>query len=162
MPADLYTSIKVTEYLEYQELKKQAAKGGSPLGLTFTVLRSANLLRLSDFKNAQGEIAHSESDGSDWLLSQWCNAVCGELGEAANLIKKIERGDFTHYEGEVKDALAEELADIVTYLDLLAYRAGVDLGRATIEKFNKVSDRVSSTIYIREDGSGTHCEWGSD
>jgi NTP pyrophosphatase (non-canonical NTP hydrolase) len=120
-------------------------------GLTFNTLRRANLERLPQFKNAKGEPAHSEPDGSDWKLSQWCNAVTGELGEAANLIKKIERGDFTLEEARVE--LAKELSDIVTYLDILAFRADIDLGKAVISKFNEISERVDSTVRIREDGS---------
>jgi hypothetical protein len=51
--------------------------------LTFAELRTANMARLPQFKNAKGEPAHSKPDGSDWLLSAWCNATLGELGEAA-------------------------------------------------------------------------------
>lgn len=38
--------------------------------------------------------------------------------------------------------IADELADVLTYLDLLAEVLGVDLGRAAVEKFNEVSERV--------------------
>lgn len=117
-------------------------------GLTFNVLRGANMARLPEFKNSKGLPAHSEKDGSDWKLSAWCNAVCGELGEAANLIKKVERGDLSLE--EAREDLAKEFADIVTYLDILAMRAGVDLGKATMNKFNEVSKRVGSTIRISE------------
>lgn len=108
--------------------------------LLFSALRRANLERLPLFKNAQGGPAHSQPDGSDWALSAWCNATLGELGELANLIKKIERGDVTLEAARSK--VADELADVVTYLDLLAFRCGVDLGAATIEKWNRVSERV--------------------
>lgn len=118
-------------------------------GLTFNALRGANCARLPEFKNARGEPAHSEPDGSDWTLSAWSNAVLGELGEAANIIKKVERGDLTL--DEARPALAKEFADVATYLDILAFRAGVDLGRATIDKFNEVSDRVGSRVYLSED-----------
>ncbi len=70
-------------------------------GLTFNTLRGANRARLPQFKNRRGEPAHSEPDGSDWKLSAWCNAVTGELGELANLIKKIERGDMTLDEARI-------------------------------------------------------------
>ena len=43
---------------------------------------------------------------------------------------------------------AKEFADIVTYLDILAMRAGIDLGKATMDKFNEVSKRVGSTVRI--------------
>ena len=28
----------------------------------------------------------------DWKLSQWSNAVAGEVGELCNIVKKVERG----------------------------------------------------------------------
>lgn len=118
-------------------------------GLTFNSLRGANKARLPQFKNRRGEPAHSEPDGSDWKLSAWCNAVSGELGEAANLIKKIERGDITL--DEARADLAKEFADVVTYLDLLAFRAGVDLGNATMDKFNEISERAGSTVRLAAD-----------
>ena len=118
-------------------------------GLTFNVLRGANTARLPTFKNSKGEPAHSEPDGSDWCLAQWANAVTGELGEAANIIKKVDRGDLTL--DEARPSLAKEFADIVTYLDILAMRAGIDLGKATMDKFNEVSIRVGSPVRIASD-----------
>lgn len=44
--------------------------------------------------------------------------------------------------------LANELADILTYLDLVAYRAGVDLTQAVLDKWNVVSVRVESNIRL--------------
>ena len=117
-------------------------------GLTFNTLRAANARRLPEFKNAKGEQAHSEPDGSDWSPNDWCTAVCGELGELANLLKKVRRGEV-HLDDP---RIADELADVQCYLDLLAKRCGVDLGRATIAKFNRVSERVGSRVYIGEDG----------
>ena len=119
------------------------------MSLTFDALRGANTARLPEFKNAKGSLAHSEADGSDWCLAQWCNAVLGELGEAANLIKKIERGDFTLDEARIE--LGKEFADVVCYLDILAKRAGVNLGKATLDKFNEVSVRVGSRVRLTED-----------
>lgn len=120
-------------------------------GLTFNTLRSANIARLPTFKNAQGEPAHAMPDGSDWSPAQWYQALSGEMGEYANVRKKFERGDIS--EAEFKRLATLELADIQTYLDLLAFRLGIDLGRATIEKFNQVSVRVGSPIKILSDGS---------
>ena len=119
--------------------------------LTFNTLRSANQARLPAFKNKHGLPAHSEPDGSDWSPAQWLQAMVGEIGEYANFRKKFERGDIT--EAEFQEAAAKELADVQIYLDLLAFRLGIDLGRATLEKFNEVSLRVHSPIHIRDDGS---------
>jgi NTP pyrophosphatase (non-canonical NTP hydrolase) len=141
------------------------------MGLTFDELRAGNLARLPQFKNSKGEKAHSEADGSDWQLSAWSNAVLGELGEVSealsffvvlsmalkhlgssgNIIKKIERGDASLEER--RQDLADELADVQTYLDILAYRAGIDLGKATIKKWNEVSERVHCDLRLWGDGS---------
>lgn len=120
-------------------------------GLTFRALRDANTARLPTFRNANGEPAHSQPDGSDWSLNDWCCAVTGEVGELANLLKKVRRGDLSL--ADARPAIAKELADVQTYLDLLAMQCGVDLGAATIAKFNEVSARVGSPIFLRDDGS---------
>lgn len=120
-------------------------------GLTLNVLREANVARIPQFKNAKGEPAHEKEDGSDWSLNDWLTAVVGELGEAANVLKKIRRGDFTI--DQARPELADELADVLTYLDILASQCGINLGKATIDKFNRVSQKVSSNIFIRPDGS---------
>lgn len=114
--------------------------------LTFSALRSANLERLPQFKDSRGWLAHTKPDGSDWSPAQWLQAVVGELGEYANLRKKFERGDVA--EDEFKREAANELADVVTYLDILAYQLGIDLGAATVEKFNAVSYRVGCSVQL--------------
>jgi NTP pyrophosphatase (non-canonical NTP hydrolase) len=119
-------------------------------GLTFNTLRQANIKRLPTFKNSKGLPAHSEPDGSDWSPAQWLQAVTGELGEYANLRKKFERGDIDI--DTFKANAAKEIADVQIYLDILAFRLGIDLGRAVKDKFNEVSVRVGSPIRIGDDG----------
>lgn len=119
----------------------------SKITLSFDQLRAANIARLPTFKNSKGDPAHSEPDGSDWSLAEWSNAVLGELGEAANLIKKVQRGDLTL--AEARPMLAKEYADVVTYLDILAMRTGVSLADAVVDKFNEVSERVGSPVRLR-------------
>ena len=95
-------------------------------GLTFNTLRGANRARLVEFRNAKGQLSHVDSDGSDWSLSDWTTATAGELGEAANLIKKVNRGDLSL--DEARADLAEELADVMIYLDLQSRgRGGIDV-----------------------------------
>src|ERR1019366_6901539 len=115
-------------------------------GLTFRTLRDANLKRLPLFKDAKGRTCHSEKDGSDWQPAQWLQAVVGELGEYANLRKKCERGDLTPE--EAKPLLADELADVVIYLDILASQLGIDLGPAVMAKWNRTSEKVGAPIYL--------------
>lgn len=85
---------------------------------------------------------------SSWSLSDWFTATMGELGEAANVAKKLNRvrdgipgnGDST--EDELRANLADEIADTFIYLDLLAQSAGIDLQRAVVSKFNRTSDKM--------------------
>jgi len=83
----------------------------------------------------------------EWSETDWAAAACGELGEAANLIKKRRRG-----EAVPASRVAGELADAVTDIDLLAARMGVDLGRALVIKFDEVSDRVGSSLRFGSPG----------
>lgn len=127
--------------------------------LSLSVLRAANRARLPQFKNPHGQPAHTQPDGSDWSPSDWLEAVLGELGEYANFHKKFRRGDITFEEFQVH--AAKELADVQTYLDLLAQRCldlpgkphptGVALDEATVAKFNEVSVRVGSSLRIHND-----------
>lgn len=119
-------------------------------GLTFNGLREANTMRLPQFKNKHGEQAHTEPDGSDWSPAQWLQAIMGELGEYANIRKKYERGDIS--EEEFKAAAKKELADTITYLDILAFQLDINLGQATMDKFNEVSKRVGSNVFLDEEG----------
>ena len=120
-------------------------------GLSFATLRAANIARLPTMKNRHGGPAHAKPDGSDWSPAQWLQALAGEVGEYANVRKKYERGDLTGE--EFQEDARKELADIMAYLDLLAFQLGIDLGAATVSKFNEVSDRVSSPIRLALDGS---------
>ncbi len=116
--------------------------------LSFATLREASETRLPLFKNSKGEPAHSEPDGSDWSPAQWLQAIVGELGEYANKRKKFERGDISREEFLVE--AKKELADVQIYLDLLAFRLGIDLGQAVVDKFNEVSERVGAPVFLRK------------
>lgn len=84
---------------------------------------------------------------SGWSLSDWFTATMGELGEAANIAKKLNRvrdgipGNAETPE-ELEAALADEIADTFIYLDLLAQSAGIDIGEAVIAKFRKTSKKL--------------------
>lgn len=104
--------------------------------LTFDAFRAANVTRCLKW--------HPQGIES-WSPSDWLTAVTGELGELASLLKMRNRerdglpgNKFSPTDKQV----ADELADVLTYLDLLAATLGVDLGRAAVQKFNEVSERV--------------------
>lgn len=114
--------------------------------LTLKMLRAANIARLPVFKNARGEYAHEKLDGSDWSLAEWFLAVTGELGEAANILKKFNRSDFS--EETFRELFADELADVIIYLDILAHRADIDLETAIVTKWNATSARMDCPLRI--------------
>lgn len=75
----------------------------------------------------------------------WTNAIAGEAGEACNISKKIDRGDYAGDDQALDIArhkLALEIADVVTYCDLLLAHMGVQMDEILLEKFNIVSKRV--------------------
>lgn len=121
----------------------------NPRELCFSVLRSANVERLPRFKNAHGDPEHSERDGSDWSLAQWFQAVIGELGEYANEKKKHDRGCIT--DDEFHDKAKQEIADAIIYIDLLAFRLGIDLASAVRDKWNAKSEELGIPMVIRDD-----------
>lgn len=119
--------------------------------LLFRALRDANAERAFE-RNAQGVNA--------WTTTQWALGMFGECGEVCNVIKKfnrIESGDPATLPSEefaLNRALADELADVVIYADLLAQRAGIDLGEAVIKKFNKTSAKVGCrTVLVTGDSA---------
>lgn len=117
--------------------------------LSFKTLTEANNKRLPLFKNSKGLPAHSTPDGSDWSHAEWLQAVIGELGEYANIMKKVQRGDLTME--EAKPSIEKELADVMTYFAILAQQLNVDLGQAVEDKFNEVSKRVKANVFIKDD-----------
>ncbi len=103
--------------------------------LSLTVLRDALALRDSDYPTC-----------SDWMPNDWMTALVGEVGETANILKKIRRRDFRL--NDVRDELAKELADVQIYLVQLSRSLDIDLETAVIKKFDEVSERIGSSIRI--------------
>lgn len=73
----------------------------------------------------------------------WSNAIAGEAGELANLVKKLHLGRDI-----VVEDLAKEIADVVTYCDLFCTKLGFKLSDVLAAKFNEVSDRHNCNIKI--------------
>ena len=70
------------------------------------------------------------------------NEMAGEVGEACNVIKKLER-ERHGWRGSraSREQLAEELADVVHTAILCAITAGIELEPAVIAKFNATSEK---------------------
>jgi NTP pyrophosphatase (non-canonical NTP hydrolase) len=91
---------------------------------------------------------------NSWSESDWMTALIGEAGEAANLIKKLNRvrdgipGNGDVSQSDLTAGLADEIADTFIYLDLLAQRLGFDLETIVRDKFNRTSQKIGSTIQV--------------
>lgn len=88
---------------------------------------------------------------NSWSLSDWLTALLGELGEAANVAKKLNRmrdgiPGNKETEPELREQFARELADVFIYLDLLAQSEWIDLAAKVVEVFNAKSDQIGSSI----------------
>jgi NTP pyrophosphatase (non-canonical NTP hydrolase) len=79
----------------------------------------------------------------EWSPNDWAVAATGELGEMCNYLKKWRRGETVSM-----FKIADELADTVIYLDLLATRLGLDLGTIIWSKFDRKSREVGSSIFL--------------
>jgi hypothetical protein len=134
----LHSTLDITGYKGEQQMNT----------LRFDELKEANLARVGEFKNRLGRIAHAKSDGSDWTLAEWTNAMAGEAGEACNYSKKIRRGDYDDDLSVGIDLLLKEIADVVIYADLVASQTGRSLSAAIIQKFNEKSDEVGSKVKL--------------
>lgn len=77
------------------------------------------------------------------------NELAGEVGEACNVIKKLER-ERLGLRGSRADKyqLAQELADVVICADLIAMRMNIDLSHAVEEKFNATSAKYGLKTVI--------------
>ncbi len=84
---------------------------------------------------------------SSWTGSDWFTAIMGELGEAANIQKKLNRvrdGITGNKETvkQLKAKLRSELADTYIYLDLLCQSHDIDLFDAVSETFDAKSKEI--------------------
>jgi NTP pyrophosphatase (non-canonical NTP hydrolase) len=114
--------------------------------LTFEDFSKANFARCESEKGFNHPV-------SDWTSSEWLTACLGELGEVAHVVKTIlrQRDNLTEKNlsrDELNKMLAEEIADTIIYLDMLAQSQGINIATAIFEKFNKTSNNIGSDIYL--------------
>ena len=126
---DLYDQL-------HDALSASAAPGVGD-ALTFADLRETNLVRCARWHKGGVQ---------DWSLSDWAVATAGELGEAMNVVKKLnrERDGLVGNDKsvtELRSMLADEIADTAIYLDLMAAHEGIDLDFAIISKYNRTSEK---------------------
>ena len=105
----------------------------------YSSLREANLVRQQEW-----DPTNSIS------LSYRGNELAGEVGEACNVIKKLDRERLgIRGSRATNDMLAEELADVIICADLIASELGIDLNEAVRAKFNATSDKYKLTTRMK-------------
>lgn len=98
---------------------------------TIPTLREANKVRQKEW-----------DEDNQISLSYRGNELAGEVGEACNIIKKLERERLgIRGSRATVEELAEELADVIICADLIAMQEGIDLKEAVREKFNSTSEK---------------------
>ena len=91
---------------------------------------------LEDTKRWFGDKPHVNT-----LLHQTLG-MCGEVGEFANVVKKIDKGQLNINDASTKVRLTEELADVFTYLMSLAGILQVDMEKNNLSlEADKQSDK---------------------
>jgi len=75
--------------------------------------------------------------------------LAGEVGEACNIVKKLER-EYRGLRGtrSSREALAEELGDVVICVALLANCVQIDLEQAVKDKFNASSTKMGLSVFL--------------
>jgi NTP pyrophosphatase (non-canonical NTP hydrolase) len=82
-------------------------------------------------------------DQTGRALTHHVLALCGEAGELANIVKKIDRGTFDIDDANVRGMLKDELADVLIYVANVAAIIGMDLDQQVQNKmaFNETRFR---------------------
>lgn len=89
-----------------------------------------------------------------WSASDWMVALCGEVGEAANVVKKMNRvrdgmGHLNKQASEHLQAMLKaELGDVGCYLDLVCQALGTTMEECIREAFNNKSKEIGSPIIV--------------
>ena len=100
--------------------------------MNMNTLRIANVARDQEWNTGSERVS----------MTFRATELAGEVGEACNVIKKLERERIGLVGSrDTKEHLAEELADIVICTDLLAMDADIDLVAAIAAKFNATSEK---------------------
>jgi NTP pyrophosphatase (non-canonical NTP hydrolase) len=115
--------------------------------LTFGALAAANRQRCESPEGFNHALA-------SWSTSDWMTATMGELGEAANVVKKLNRfRDGIPHNKETQAMLLaqlrEELGGTIVYLDLLCQSLGFSMGDVARDEFNRKSADIDWPIMLR-------------
>lgn len=127
---DNFRRATVEEVLEFSDAFDNA----------FDELRRANIARQIEWDTGTEKVS---------ALFKTTEAA-GEFGEMCNVVKKLER-ERLGMKGsrDTVEHLAEEMADVIICVDLIAEYYGIDLWQAVRSKFNKTSEKNGFKTMLR-------------
>lgn len=114
--------------------------------MTFAEFSAANRARCESSQGFNHPI-------EGWSTSDWFVAFFGEAGEAANVVKKLNRvrdgvPGNKESEAELRAKLRREVGDAFVYLDLIAQACGFEIGEAAREVFNSKSAEIGYPVTL--------------
>lgn len=122
----------------FNDFEPEIDYGKNSYGPSLQELRIANYTRqqLWDTKN-------------ELTLAFRGNELAGEVGEACNIIKKLERERLgIRGSRATKEELADELADVIICVDLICMHLNISLAQAVKDKFNMTSDKMGFEVKL--------------
>src|SRR5215510_15396592 len=106
-------------------------------------------MEINEFNKLNWQRCKRWHDGNPdkWDINKWMIAFEGEVGEACNIVKKMNRV-MDHVKGrdsetdiqELRQQLIRKLVDAYCYLDLVFGYLAINKERAIALKFNEISD----------------------
>ena len=133
-----------------------SSANGSPQQMT-AIAHSAKAGVMTEYSTLRAANAarQLEWDASNQITAAYRgNELAGEVGEACNVIKKLERERMGIRGSRASVAeLADELADVLICADLIALHYGIDLEAAVARKFNATSEKVGLSTMLRLDAA---------
>jgi NTP pyrophosphatase (non-canonical NTP hydrolase) len=98
-----------------------SSNGGNPRRPGTGHLAKLSMLCVADSKRWFGD------QGASTSVPHMTLAMCGEVGEFANVVKKIERGSLDLGDANTRVKLASELCDVLVYLLNIAGMLNIDM-----------------------------------
>lgn len=117
------------------------------------------LNRIAEWTSANSRRWYPDPPGADperWHIEHQAFGLAGELGEVVEYVKKWHRRNLST--AELRDCLASEIPDVLSYLLNLSHAIGLDLDAALEAKQLECEGRWGDGKFAWPSGLLHHCE----